>query len=159
MTSFTVVGRQCHRPSVQLLLSLLLYSQVMMLYLASFTTSYTLNQISTTKRWCAHDNQPPRRTLWRRRTNRMSAFCLAAASSADAAASDGSHDHSSSNKNDEWHPHDPAWTTPQLLEGIWSQIAQAKNMVRGVRGVVFVFVGCFDFVGILKPNHDGSCAQ
>jgi hypothetical protein len=34
---------------------------------------------------------------------------------------------------DEWYPHDPAWTTPQLLEGIWSQIAQAKDMVRGVR--------------------------
>jgi hypothetical protein len=36
---------------------------------------------------------------------------------------------------EEWHPHDPAWTTPQLLEGIWSQIAQAKNMVRNVRNM------------------------
>jgi hypothetical protein len=36
--------------------------------------------------------------------------------------------------DDEWHPHDPAWTVPQLLGGIWHQIAQAKDMVRGVRG-------------------------
>jgi len=35
-------------------------------------------------------------------------------------------------QDDEWHPHDPAWSTPQLLKGIWSQIAQAKDMVRGV---------------------------
>jgi hypothetical protein len=34
--------------------------------------------------------------------------------------------------DDEWHPNDPAWTTPQLLEGIWSQIAQGKNMIRNV---------------------------
>ena len=45
-------------------------------------------------------------------------------------------------EEEEWHPHDPAWTTPQLLEGIWSQIAQAKNMVRNVRifATIFVFV-------------------
>ncbi len=34
---------------------------------------------------------------------------------------------------EEWHPHDPAYTTPQLLAGIWFQIAQAKTMVKGVR--------------------------
>ena len=38
--------------------------------------------------------------------------------------------------DDEWHPHDPAWTTPQLLEGLWSQIAQAKTMIRGVRYIL-----------------------
>jgi hypothetical protein len=37
-----------------------------------------------------------------------------------------------SEADDEWYPHDPAWTTPQLLEGLWSQIAQAKDMVKGV---------------------------
>ena len=36
-------------------------------------------------------------------------------------------------EEDEWHPHDPAWTTSQLLKGLWSQIAQAKDMVKGVR--------------------------
>ena len=41
-----------------------------------------------------------------------------------------------SSSDDEWHPNDPAWTTPQLLEGIWGQIAQAKNMVRNVCVVV-----------------------
>jgi hypothetical protein len=40
--------------------------------------------------------------------------------------------------DEEWHPHDPAWTTPQLLEGIWSQIVQAKNMVRNVRLSILV---------------------
>lgn len=42
----------------------------------------------------------------------------------DDAANDGD--------DDEWFPHDPAWTTPQLLEGIWSQIAQAQDLVHGV---------------------------
>lgn len=45
-----------------------------------------------------------------------------------------------SHSDDEWHPHDPAWTTPQLLEGIWSQIAQAKDMVRGVSFVSYHIV-------------------
>ncbi len=36
-------------------------------------------------------------------------------------------------EKEEWHPHDPAYTTPQLLAGIWFQIAQAKSMVKGVR--------------------------
>ena len=35
--------------------------------------------------------------------------------------------------DDEWHPHDPANTVPQLLSSLWSQIAQAGNMVKGVR--------------------------
>ena len=34
---------------------------------------------------------------------------------------------------EEWHPHDPAWTTPRLLQGIWDQIAHANTMVKGVR--------------------------
>ncbi|GKY91902.1 hypothetical protein MPSEU_000161800 [Mayamaea pseudoterrestris] len=33
--------------------------------------------------------------------------------------------------DDEWHPHDPAATIPQLLHSVWSQIAQAGNMVKG----------------------------
>ena len=45
-----------------------------------------------------------------------------------------------SHQDDEWHPHDPAWTTAQLLQGLWSQIAQAKDMVKGVRCVALVFV-------------------
>jgi hypothetical protein len=43
-------------------------------------------------------------------------------------------------EDEEWYPHDPAWTTPQLLEGIWSQIALAKDLVRGVRDLCFVLV-------------------
>lgn len=35
--------------------------------------------------------------------------------------------------DDEWHPRDPAFTTPQLLVGIWQQIAQATSMAKGVR--------------------------
>lgn len=34
--------------------------------------------------------------------------------------------------DDEWHPHDPAYTTAQLMAGIWHQIAQASSMVKGV---------------------------
>jgi hypothetical protein len=34
--------------------------------------------------------------------------------------------------DDEWHPHDTAETTTQLLAGIWWQIAQAGTMVKGV---------------------------
>jgi hypothetical protein len=34
--------------------------------------------------------------------------------------------------DDEWHPHDPSDTIPQLLSSLWSQIAQAGNMVKGV---------------------------
>jgi hypothetical protein len=34
--------------------------------------------------------------------------------------------------DDEWHPHDPAYTTPQLLSGIWGQIARGTTMVKGV---------------------------
>lgn len=44
---------------------------------------------------------------------------------------------SSTKEEEEWYPHDPAWSTPQLLEGIWSQIALAKNLMRGVRGLRF----------------------
>jgi hypothetical protein len=34
--------------------------------------------------------------------------------------------------DDEWHPHDPAETTPQLLASIWDQIANGLSMVKGV---------------------------
>lgn len=34
--------------------------------------------------------------------------------------------------NEDFHPEDPASTTPQLLKGIWDQIAQALSMERGV---------------------------
>jgi hypothetical protein len=34
-------------------------------------------------------------------------------------------------EEEEWHPRDPALTIPQLLEGIWFQISQGKNMVKG----------------------------
>ena len=35
--------------------------------------------------------------------------------------------------DEEWHPRDPAFTTPQLLAGLWHQIAQSGTMSRGVR--------------------------
>ena len=38
----------------------------------------------------------------------------------------------SSEEDDEWHSRDPAETTPQLLRGIWRQIAQGGSMVKGV---------------------------
>lgn len=34
-------------------------------------------------------------------------------------------------EDDEWHPRDPAYTTPQLLSGIWHMIAQGSSMVKG----------------------------
>jgi hypothetical protein len=34
--------------------------------------------------------------------------------------------------DDEWHPHDPAETTPQLLSSIWCQISNGISMVKGV---------------------------
>jgi hypothetical protein len=34
--------------------------------------------------------------------------------------------------DDEWHPHDPAETTPQLLASIWCQISHGTTMVKGV---------------------------
>jgi hypothetical protein len=34
--------------------------------------------------------------------------------------------------DDEWHPHDPAETTPQLLSSIWAQISNGITMVKGV---------------------------
>ena len=39
--------------------------------------------------------------------------------------------------NNEWHPHDPAKTTPQLLSSVWGQIARAKTMSKGVRCLLF----------------------
>lgn len=39
--------------------------------------------------------------------------------------------------DDEWHPRDPAFTTPQLLLGIWQQIAQATTMAKGVSCLFF----------------------
>jgi hypothetical protein len=38
--------------------------------------------------------------------------------------------------DDEWHPHDPAETTPQLLAGIWLQIAHGTTMVKGVSAYI-----------------------
>jgi hypothetical protein len=37
--------------------------------------------------------------------------------------------------DDEWHPHDPAETTPQLLSSIWAQISNGITMVKGVSTV------------------------
>ena len=59
-------------------------------------------------------------------------------------------------EEEEWHPHDPAWTTSQLLKGLWSQIAQAKDMVKGVRVCVFVCVCawfCYIIVQFLNNNN------
>lgn len=40
---------------------------------------------------------------------------------------------SSGKEEEEWHPRDPAKTTPQLLSSLWSQIAQGcKNLSKGV---------------------------
>ena len=44
--------------------------------------------------------------------------------------------------DDEWHPRDPASTTPQLLAGLWHQIAQSGTMTRGV-GDLCLFVCLF----------------
>ena len=33
---------------------------------------------------------------------------------------------------DDWHPEDPACTTPQFLCALWHMIAQGSNMVKGV---------------------------
>lgn len=35
--------------------------------------------------------------------------------------------------DNEWHPRDPARTTPQLLVALWHQITQAGRMGKGVR--------------------------
>lgn len=40
---------------------------------------------------------------------------------------------SNEEEEEEWHPRDPAHTTPQLLAGLWHQIAQAGSMTKGVR--------------------------
>ena len=66
----------------------------------------------------------------------------------------------SSQDDEEWHPNDPAWTTPQLLEGIWSQIAQAKNMVRNVRMVqctVQIYTPNSSFVGAVVHDFVIRC--
>jgi hypothetical protein len=42
--------------------------------------------------------------------------------------------------DDEWHPRDPASSTPQLLSGLWHQICQAASMERGVRTFNFVLL-------------------
>lgn len=34
--------------------------------------------------------------------------------------------------DDEWHPSDPASTTPELLSSLWGLIAQGSTMQRGV---------------------------
>ena len=33
---------------------------------------------------------------------------------------------------DDWHPEDPASTTPQFLGALWQMIARGSNMVKGV---------------------------
>lgn len=40
------------------------------------------------------------------------------------------------NQDDEWHPHDAASTTPQLLSGIWFMISQGNSMVKGESSTV-----------------------
>jgi hypothetical protein len=47
--------------------------------------------------------------------------------------------------DDEWHPNDPAYTTPQLLVGIWDQIAMAKTLTKDVRLTEVVEVGKINF--------------
>jgi hypothetical protein len=37
--------------------------------------------------------------------------------------------------DNEWHPRDPAQTTPQLLAALWHQITHAGSMSKGVRWV------------------------
>ena len=44
--------------------------------------------------------------------------------------------------DDEWHPRDPASSTPQLLSGLWHQICQAASMERGVRTFNVVLLAC-----------------
>jgi hypothetical protein len=44
--------------------------------------------------------------------------------------------------DNEWHPRDPAQTTPQLLAALWHQITQAGSMSKGVR-----CFSCFDCLG------------
>lgn len=46
---------------------------------------------------------------------------------------DGGVDKKGDDDEEEWHPRDPAHTTPQLLAGLWHQIAQSGSMTRGVR--------------------------
>ena len=36
---------------------------------------------------------------------------------------------------EDWHPEDPARTTPQFLCALWHMIAQGSNMVKGVGNV------------------------
>lgn len=38
--------------------------------------------------------------------------------------------------DDEWHPHDPAHSTPQLLAGLWTQIANGLTLVKGESATV-----------------------
>jgi hypothetical protein len=38
---------------------------------------------------------------------------------------------SDDNDDDEWHPHDPAETTPQLLAALWFMIAHGNSLVKG----------------------------
>jgi hypothetical protein len=60
-------------------------------------------------------------------------------------------DPSAFHTDDEWHPHDPASTTPQLLAGIWHQIAQCATMAKGVSSnpgaCVCVYVLCASILG------------
>jgi hypothetical protein len=65
---------------------------------------------------------------------------------AASAAAAGAHPHHPTD-SDEWHPHDPAYTTPQLLASLWGQIAAAKDLVRGVRRRDWCCCCCF-FVSI-----------
>jgi hypothetical protein len=40
-------------------------------------------------------------------------------------------DEQDAEEDEEWHPRDPAHTTPQLLAGIWHQISEASGMPKG----------------------------
>lgn len=40
-------------------------------------------------------------------------------------------------EEEEWHPRDPAHTTPQLLAALWHQIAHAGSLVKGVSGGLY----------------------
>jgi len=71
------------------------------------------------------------RSLDRRRRYRSSAAAVRSPSTSSLSMS--SLDPDSYEMDDEWHPRDPAYTTPQLLCGLWHQIAAAGSMSKGVR--------------------------
>jgi hypothetical protein len=48
----------------------------------------------------------------------------------------------SSDIDEEWHPRDPAQSTPQLLAALWHQISHAGNLVKGVRDLFLLQMYC-----------------